>query len=260
MIDDKMIKFLFQMVKMTPFIQGNPSYLKSAEATTALFNKSNVVNAYANSDYGGENHWINIYSGICNMSLVAGYGLAANQSTGLKVSNTFRVLMHEAIDVIKNKVDEDGHHTYEFSFEDSIRVINKHIPNITEKITLDAESFAYGCIVSILGHELGHICLHHTVTASPDAYTYTISRNNERCADLFAANVITTTPFTSYMVIADLMVNIFLAWFGNGRGKATTHPYSRERAEYIYNSHIETLTQYGITQEAFDSLMPPKTI
>lgn len=244
MIDDARIKYLFDMIRMSPFIQGNPSYRKSAEQTVASFIEKPVVNAYAASE-GLESHRISIYAGICNLSMVAAFGLACRDTEKFK-------------DMIVSASKICVANSHEFTFADALFVINKHIDKITERMQLDAESFAYGCVVSILGHELGHICLHHTITDSPDGYTESISRNNERSADLFGASVVKTTPFASYLIPADLMVNVFLAWISNDEKKATSHPYARERAEYIYNSHDEILADYGITKEVFEAMMPPK--
>lgn len=243
-MNDKMIKYLFDMIRLCPFVAENKAYTESANNTTPVFEEDDTVNAYAYTEYA-KNH-ISMMAGICNVSLVGGYALATRDL------HTIKDTMVSASRICHSNKGN-------FSYMDAIKCINGAVPKITEKVRLDGESFAYGCLISVMAHELGHICLHHTIqTHSGDGHTNAISRNNERCADLFAASVVETTPFAGYMIPADLMANVYLAWLSDDSRKATTHPYARERAEYIYNSHVELLGEYGITKEVFDAIMPPK--
>lgn len=245
-MDDVNIKYLFDMVRMSPFVKANPSYAKSAANTVAKYSKKETVNAYASSNTP-DDHNIVMYAGICNVSIVGGYALATKKPEMIK----------NAMVMASRICQSSGG---DFSYFDAVKCLNETITDKSERVRLDGESFAYGCLISVMAHELGHICLHHTIHPhGNDSHTHAISRNNERCADLFAASVVETTPFAGYMIPADLMANVYLAWLSDDRSKATTHPYANERAEYIYNSHIELLAEYGITREVFDAIMPPKT-
>lgn len=244
-MNSKMIDYLFELIRLCPFVKSNPSYMESAENTTARYDDDTDVNAYAYTEYG-KNHVV-MLAGICNVSLVGGYALATRDP---------RIIKDAMVAASRRCHANKG----KFTYMDAIKCVNDSIPHVSEKTRLDGESFAYGCLVSVMAHELGHICLHHTVQPrSDDGHTDAISRNNERCADLFASSVVETTPFAGYMIPADLMANVYLAWLSDDSRKATTHPYARERAEYIYNSHIELLGEYGITREVFDAIMPPRS-
>ena len=62
--------------------------------------------------------------------------------------------------------------------------------------------------------------------------------------------------FARYSVLGSVIVSICLTWTSDEEFDATTHPDSKERVEYIYNSHEKELVEYGITRDIIEEMLP----
>ncbi len=113
-----------------------------------------------------------------------------------------------------------------------------------ETVEQKMRSISGGAILAVIGHELGHICLHHTLGQQLDP---NVSRNQEREADSFTSSIMVTTPFSDYSLLGMILFHLLLSWVEAGHsgagemgqageGKAlarqylsNTHPSSKER-------------------------------
>ena len=242
---DIKLQSIFNRVKDSEFIQDNPAYKNTAEKIKIKLIDSNIVNAYATTLESGS-HVIAVNKGLCYFCDAIGIALALGGKEILKS------LMMEYTSIILSKKGK-------FRDDDLEECIESIEPKPTEFIFKEATSYSDACLFAILGHELGHICLSHTIHGE-NSYNDSISRNNERSADLFTSSVVMSSPFGKYIITGNLLFLIGFTWITNSldcEHAATSHPYSRERAEYTFNSHEQDLIAYGITRESFDAMMPP---
>ena len=242
------IEYIFDMVKKCSYVFSNPEYKEKANNTKIIFDENDTnINAYASSK-NYPNHEIHIFAGLSYSSKLMAIALA--NFVEMKNTETIEVL-RQACDYIGQVIkDNDG----EFTSRDVAAGIE--LLDIEMKPIIKAESASYwfGSVLSVVGHELGHICLSHTVRGD---WSNSVSRNDERQADLFAYSVVSTTPFAKYNVLSTLFTEVVFAWLSKGRtGPATTHPHAIERIMNTINSNEDLLNGYGITTENISDFLP----
>ena len=239
------IEFIFEMVRRSSYVLQNPDYHSKAINTEILLDTSNVVNAYAQTlDYEANKHHITILSGLINASALMSIGIAQ-----YRIDNNIEDLIR-----VCNWLGTLAASKGSFTRQDLWEGVEQFNYDVNGVVGIEADSYLVGAVLSAVGHELGHICLSHTVRGD---WSNEVSRNDERQADLFAHSVVSTTPFASYTVLGTLFTEIIFTWMGKGRtGPATTHPHSRERVYNAINSHEEVLESLGITRDNIEEFLP----
>lgn len=242
------IEYIFEMVRNSSYVATNIEYKDKAKNTSITFDEdNNVINAYATSHRYPE-HDIHIFAGLCYSSKMMGLALA----------NFVENRNDESLETLRQACDYIGeiimNSSGEFTALDVINGMELLNFSITPMIAAEANSYWFGSVLSVVGHELGHICLSHTVRGD---WSNSVSRNDERQADLFAHSVVSTTPFSKYNVLSTLFTEVVFAWLHkNHDGPATTHPHSVERVMNTINSHEDLLSGYGITKENIQDFLP----
>lgn len=252
---EKDVKILFDMVKNCSYVLKNPEYNKKANVTELEVSmKDTTVNAYAmcleyDPERNTEKYLINILGGFCNAMQLAAISMAIYDHD--KDISKFRDILRW----ICKKALEKG----TFSFSNISDGIEELKIKFSSNIYKESKSYLSGALIYVLGHELGHIALSHVVRDERDDNT--ISRNNERSADLFAFSVSDTTPFSRYAILGGLVSTITFAWFDEGYPveSESTHPYARERVYNHVTSNREYLASIGITMNNIDMFLPPVT-
>jgi len=238
------VKFLFEMVRKSPYISGNSDYDKKAKNTKVKFDAHNeMINAYANSRSADVHDQV-IFQGICNTAKLTAIALAQFKED----CNIGR--LKETCNWIGIMAIENHYRFPVRSIEQGLEDLNYSTEGI---IGVEAKSYTAGAILSVIAHEQGHICLSHTLR---EDVSDEVSRNDERQADLFGLNVSATTPFTSHIVLATLFVEIIFTWMSGNEDIATTHPHSRERVYNTLNGHDVVLKALGITKDNIDGFLP----
>lgn len=253
-MNQEKLDILYAMIKECPFIGGNPNYRDVANSTYVKYSDSDVVNAYAGYDNQGKKK-ISIHAGIVNLFDVFAYAMASGETEMLRsmMGAARRIMNGKNPDVTASPKKPRWS---EFSFFDRTRCIELYSRKPSDHVRREAESILAGAVLGVLGHELGHHCLGHVTLKHPYGSTNIISRNDERCADLFSSSVVDTTMFARYSVLGSVIVSICLTWTSDEEFDATTHPDSKERVEYIYNSHEKELVEYGITRDIIEEMLP----
>jgi hypothetical protein len=110
-------------------------------------------------------------------------------------------------------------------------------------------------ILNVVAHELGHICLGHTLGVKQN---YEISRNQEREADSFAASVTASSPFSDYIVSGGIFWWVIMTWAAESAGlqAETSHPHARERLMDYIRANKAQAEEIGITQETIQAYLP----
>lgn len=238
------IEFIFNMCAMSPYVKQNPDYKKKASETRIVLSDTTLVNAFASGHNGSFK--IQINSGLCNIFAFIGLALAK-----YRVDNN----IDDLIRACRWAGEQTSTTKFQFTKEMIVAGINEFNYVESDPFIHDANSYFTGLVLSVCGHELGHICCGHTLNGSVSNQT---SRNDERTADLFAQSIIATTPFGSYLILSSMFVEIVFAWMSpdEADSPATTHPYSRERAYNILTSHEEYLASIGINKSNIDDFLP----
>jgi hypothetical protein len=120
-----------------------------------------------------------------------------------------------------------------------------------------ARSYAAAMNLGVIAHELGHICLGHTLGGGTNME---ISRNQEREADSFASSVASSSPFSDYVVAGGLVWWFILVWVADagGREVESTHPLPRERLLNFIRANKSQAAELGITEENVVDYLPPE--
>lgn len=241
-ISQQDLEFIFEITVRSPYVSKNPDYKKKARGTEIVFKNDDLVNAYAQS-LGGTKSRITMLNGLCNITIPLAFALAT-----FKKNDDIDELRHAC------SVITDSESAY---FKDNdVDVMLKRLGYDVNNSYLfeEAKSFFTGMLLAVVAHELGHICLSHCVRQDG---TFETSRNDERSADLFAQSVISTTPFSGYLILSSLFMEVLFTWMSKySTGAATTHPHSRERVYNTVNSHEQYLEDLGITTETIEDFLP----
>lgn len=122
--------------------------------------------------------------------------------------------------------------------------------------------YAIAILVGLIGHELGHACLGHFGT--PDQNS--ISRNNERCADMFASSVAQSIGNGYAGAVGAVVLDVSFVWLAgryseyvaNGsarKNKFLSHPVSVDRVKAFIESFNTMLVTSPITAKMLMKLM-----
>lgn len=108
-------------------------------------------------------------------------------------------------------------------------------------------------IMGVLGHETGHHCLGHLFG---DRRDNTITRNQEREADLFSCSVCQGTGLGSNFVLGEILCELGFYYLSKGKiKKDATHPDSAERIMNMYNSFKKEIEYTGFSFNDIKKLM-----
>ena len=254
---DKEIGQIFALVRHSPFIQENDLYRQRAGETSLLFLEGgDEVNAFAtDSPLHGIHEtppFVVVEGGLCNASKLAALALAAS------VEHGDRKHLLECIKWFGSSIKGEGN----FSVEDAERGLGDlRIETVlTEEVQRKARSYFAAMILHVTAHELGHICLGHTLGR---AVNLEVSRNQEREADSFASSVLCTTPYSDYNCYGSAVFWMVWTWVEEGNfpflREPTTHPVSRERLIRLISDNASQFEATGITVNNIDEFLPKKS-
>ena len=228
----------------SPVITQNSAYAQRARATTILTSDLDLVNAFATDhafrlDNGAaiEPPAIVIFRGLCRAARLAALALGSAQRYVLRWEGPLTSVLPALGQTILN-------HQGALPMEAAIALAQNTdaLADLSAGAIRRARSIYSGILLNVIAHEMGHICLNHTLSAWNDPE---LSRRQERQADLFASSIVATTPFSDYSVIGGLLFWVLLAWVEASvlasepqdappMEAASTHPIALERlADFI---------------------------
>jgi len=257
----------FELARDSPHIGSNPEYRK----------KSDITNFEIDTSSDGA--W-DVNAGACKPFSSNSYEIEVNIGTLLALYCCSRIHYHflmqempasEYLDHLKDfalllvqMVENDDEIQIQFAFDPLSA--SEFLQEFEESNNLSPVSYeetrdlllTYYC--SFIAHEMGHICLGHAGGPGYRGQRETISRNQEREADIFESSVVTS--FNNILFImgrigADLLI-ASLERIGRSilldEGKEierghSTHPDSEERLFNAIRDHRNDLEKDGITME-----------
>lgn len=122
--------------------------------------------------------------------------------------------------------------------------------------------YAIAILVGLIGHELGHACLGHVHQSTQNS----ISRNNERCADMFASSVAQSIGNGYAGAIGAVVLDVSFVWMTgkhcgytnvtkNSGNKFMSHPVETDRVKAFIESFNTVLETAPITAKMLMKLM-----
>ena len=251
------IQQIASFVFFSPHVQNNPLYRMRAGATTLLYFPDNpTVNAFATDHpIEGAPHGppsIVFFGGLAHTNRLVAIGLSIDKASAeAKGRGLFRELIKKVGERIVAKQGrfglDDSHLVYE-RMELGSRFSGS-------EMVCNARSYIAAMNFAVIAHELGHICLGHTLGSQCNAE---ISRNQEREADSFASSVASAGPFSNYIVAGGIFWWVILTWVESisGNTDETSHPHARERLmDYIRSNRGQALS-LGIDEKTVLEFLP----
>lgn len=266
-VTDKDCETAFAQCKSCEFIADNKNYRSIVESTYLTVRDTDDINAscgrltddvrnYLNQyypvvDWNQYTHILSIYTGMLRwvnmLAHVCEYidrTHKMGEAKKMLVWASARLTSFEAgSDFAQRFIDEfsiqcDGHR------EEVVRM------------------YAIAILVGLIGHELGHACLGHIGTPEQNS----VSRNNERCADMFASSVAQSIGNGYAGAIGAVVLDVSFVWLSgkhseyvtNGsarKNKFMSHPVSVDRVKAFIESFNTMLVTSPVTAKMLMKLM-----
>jgi hypothetical protein len=118
-----------------------------------------------------------------------------------------------------------------------------------------------GMLACVLAHELGHLCLGHTVRS--ERVEPETSRAHEREADDFSSRVLSGMQSRAQMFVGQAMLQLLMAWRDRklSVGPRASHPASCERYLATLSAQQAALREaeqrFGISEDDWRGMLPP---
>ena len=266
-VTDKDCETAFAQCKSCEFIADNRNYRSIVEGTYLTIRDTDAINAYCATitdpvrnylqqhypvaDWNKYTHLLTIYTGMLRwVNMVAHVCEYIDRTRKIGEAKKMlawaadRLTSFEAgSDFVQRFLDEfhiqcDGHR------EEVVRM------------------YAIAILVGLIGHELGHACLGHYGQDDQNS----ISRNNERCADMFASSVAQSIGNGYAGAIGAVVLDVSFAWLSgkhsayvtNGSAKQNkflSHPVSVDRVKGFIDSFNTMLVTSPVTAKMLTKLM-----
>ena len=216
---------LFEYVRQSALVQENRQYAALMKDVGFVFDATNdEVNAVA-SRYVGENgeetRQITCYAGEMRFAKTIALAAAA-ELKGHR--GTVKVMMEQMSPQL----------CFELTLDDAARLL-RHCKLdhylYDESVLSEAKSIAAGGIVGVLAHEVGHQVLGHNYQTGKDRLNNEVRRNWEKQSDLFAASVMSSTPFGAHVFAG----RVFALWVRMRQ----TDPIMKKRPERTLDHPID---------------------
>lgn len=254
---DREIFQISNFVFFSPHVQNNLAYRqRAAQVNLAYAYQVDAVNAFATDNIPpgmeAEPPLIVLFEGLVRATRLTAIGLALDRRQ--KTSKARRQLTDLVRTLGKSIVRGSGDLAEE-TMLDLCENMNLRSALSDHDVQSRARSYRAAMLMGIISHELGHVALAHTLGAPVNIG---ISRNQEREADSFAASVISSSPFSDYLVIGIIFFWLILTWVDTAvpEEAAKTHPHAGERLFDFIRNNREQAESIGFTEETIAEFMP----
>ncbi len=227
----------WSMLVQSPYLHTNLSYANSLQRTKFFYDvDNNQINAFACcEDEQASGFRICFLGGLMRFSRLASLAAAADMCGRPGTAGRFAQSFDRYGGLSQNEALEE--------MENLGLASVYHLPGVKSK----ALAISSGMIISILAHEMGHICLGHVQGPTYYNSNHEISRNREREADSFASTITAASPFGEYMLVGILFWAYAMAQQEKGM-TATTHPLSIERFNNFVRSNSSLASTFGLVE------------
>lgn len=237
-------------------------HAEAAKVELQFWDSDTTFNAYAYHDSGSRKDAIAVLQGFTLATKCMALAVALSEISG---SHEAMVLVAKGIGFcMQRKTDPKEFGT--FTPQDQV-VIAELIAtrwlrseNFDEVLSRARTKFR-GMLVSVMGHEMGHICYRHTLQHSVDhpPVSDEISRMHEIACDTFAAAVISDLPYKNENCMSGMLPWVLFAWLEGENANPmlkTTHPKPRERVSSYFTHFDKYLATLGVTWDTVQTMLP----
>lgn len=245
-VNDADFEQAFNTCINSPYITSNPDYDATAKSIKLAINKDgedcDSINAAAGTDSEGNKiiimnigimRWLSAMAIICTK-------LAAGES----VSKCKKMLKWCGERITHGKAGSD----FIERFVSDFRIQMSGYDLETE------HNYALAMTATILGHEIGHLCLHHN---GYDKQINSSNRNFERQADMFSASLIQTNGASELTAVAAVMSLLSFKYIHGKHDKMDgqlSHPGTTERINMMIESFRAQLEHSKISPKVLREL------
>jgi len=247
-----------QLVFFSRHVQTNIFYRERAAQTSVIYaQEDEAVNAFATdqviSSLPVEPPMIILFGGISEAVSLAALALGLAGADDYYNRSGFLADKFQLIG--RKMVAHAGRMPPEVAAEIRYPMLGNIETRGRDTVERKARSFEAAMLLTVIAHELGHICLGHTLGVSANNE---ISRNQEREADSFAASITASSPFSDYIVSGGIFWWVIMTWAAESIGPhaETSHPHSRERLMDYIRANKSQAKDIGITQETIQAYLP----
>ena len=236
---------LFEYVRQSAFVQENGQYAALMRDVGFVFDATNdEVNAVASrcvDAEGKESRLITCYAGEMRFAKTIALAAAA-ELTGHKGS--VKAMMEQMTPLL----------CVELTLDDAAKLLRNCKLDCylyDEAVLSKAKSIAAGGVVGVLAHEVGHQVLGHNYQMGKDRLNNEVKRNAEKQSDLFAASVMSSSPFGEYVFAG----RVFALWVRMRQTdpilkklpeRSLDHPIDEERFVSLVMANKEKAIALGI--------------
>lgn len=220
------IQHIFDMVMLSPEVSSNRSYVN--REITFNFSEEHVLNAYASLDEESESTYVvTVFDDM--VTYCAWFGLLTTcLDSGWAVS-TIRKIALDGMKAIQHAVSEGSGTTISSALN---AVADKYKMWVTNERFECTRAYTMGILMTLIGHEVGHICLGHLDGSIGNTSVRCV---HEREADLFAASVMQTS-IGGYTAGVSAVMFTIMARYLCECPRLETHPYTPERIDNMINA------------------------
>jgi hypothetical protein len=264
------VRQMAQFVIHSPYVAGNRHYSERAQQTTLVFAADELlVNACATDDPVADLQppLIIIFGGLPHAFHIVSIGLAAVRQVaeGMTTASLVKLIQSTGMKMLENEGQISPEAVREILEAHGLDILLKK----NGEVHRQACSYASAMLIGVIGHEMGHLALGHTLGGRQSDE---VSRNQEREADSFSSSIISTSPFSDYLVGGTLFWWVLLVWMEEPIRKIaeemgdtellgkmeSTHPRPVERLQDFLQSHKSQAEALGITPESVVDFLPKK--
>lgn len=251
---------LLEAVRSSPFVRANSIYFETCGRISAYldsgedsFNASAIDHPEARLSDGGS---VRCPAVVLNVGLIRWSRLISAFLCGefhQASARGIRDVTASRLRMVGSVIAGDRPGDAEAMLAISVAKLNE------PSVRAGASELALGIELSVMAHEVGHVCLGHT---SSGVRPGDISRNQEREADSFAASVLSSLPGGETTVLGYVLCPLLFAWVDHAcrRKIPGSHPLGRERLESALRNrseHIERVKRvYGVGAPELMALLP----
>ena len=239
------ISQLFELVRHSSLVQENGQYAAFMKDVGFVFAATNdEVNAVASRRVGRDGKMvrtITCYAGEARFAKTIALAAAAELSGERGIVGKMMEKMTPRL-------------CFRLGVKDSVGLIRECGLDrfiLDDAVRAKAKSIAAGGIVGTLAHEVGHQVLGHNFQEGKDCLNNEVRRNFESQADLFAASVMSSSPFGEYVFAG----RVFALWVSMRQtdpllekipARELDHPINKERFIALVMANKEKATALGI--------------
>lgn len=268
-VTDKDCETAFAQCRACNFVQDNKKYRDVVDGTYLTIRDDDDINAYCGGitdafrnylkrywgqvDWDEYTHILTVTTGMLRWVTMVAHVCEYIDRKG-KIGEARKMLAWSADRLTEFKAGSDF--VQRFLNEFSI-----HCDGRREEVV---RMYGVAILVALMGHELGHACLGHVMVDADAEDQNSISRNNERSADLFASSVAQSIGNGYTGAVGAVVLDASFVWMTgkyasrpstNKNNRFTTHPVSIDRVKMFIDSFNVLLEHSPVTAKQLMKLV-----